>query len=53
MAYWTFKFPKYFQDINLWSLNLNTLFLVIIASFTLYIFFFNKLWKQNIIKVNF
>ena len=40
MAYWTFKFPKYFQDINLWSLNLNTLFLVIIASFTLLIFSF-------------
>jgi len=40
MAYWTFKFPKYLQDINLWTLNLNTLFLVIIASFTLLIFSF-------------
>jgi len=35
MAFWAFKFPKYFQDINLLSLNLNTLFLVIIASFSL------------------
>ena len=40
MAYWTFKFPKYFQDIDLWSLNLNTLFLVVIASFTLLTFSF-------------
>ena len=40
MAYWTFKFPKYFQDINLWSLNFNTLFLVIIASLMLLTFSF-------------
>ena len=40
MAYWTFKFPKYFQDINLWSLNLNTLILVVIASFILVFFSF-------------
>ena len=40
MAYWTFKFPKYFQDINLLSLNLNTLFLVVIASLTLLTFSF-------------
>ena len=40
MAYWTFKFPKYFQDINLWSLNLNTLILVVIASFVLVFFSF-------------
>ena len=32
MAYWTFKFPKYFQDTNLWSLNFNTLILVFLAS---------------------
>ena len=40
MAYWTFKFPKYFQDINLWSLNLNTLFLVILASLLINHFLF-------------
>ena len=40
MAYWTFKFPKYFQDINLFSLNLNTLLLVTISSLTLIIFSF-------------
>ncbi len=32
MVYWTFKFPKYFQDINIIKLNLNTLKLVFIAS---------------------
>ena len=35
MAYWTFKFPKYFQDINLWTLNFNTLTLVFLASLVL------------------
>lgn len=32
MIYWTIKFPKYAQDLNLMELNLNTLLLVIIAS---------------------
>ena len=35
MIYWTIKFPKYFQDINIIELNLNTLLLVILASFVL------------------
>ena len=38
MIYWTIKFPKYFQDIDLFSLNLNTLFLVIVSS-TILVFF--------------
>ena len=32
MIYWTVKFPKYFQDINIINLNINTLFLVFLAS---------------------
>jgi len=40
MAYWTFKFPKYFQDTNLWSLNFNTLILVFLASLVLVSFSF-------------
>ena len=32
MIYWTIKFPKYFQDINIINLNLNTLILVLLAS---------------------
>jgi len=35
MIYWTVKFPKYFQDTNIISLNFNTLILVIFASVTL------------------
>ena len=32
MIYWTIKFPKYFQDISIIELNLNTLLLVFLAS---------------------
>jgi iron(III) transport system permease protein len=53
MAYWTFKFPKYFQDINLWSLNLNTLFLVIIASVSLIAFSFLINYGNRITKSKF
>ena len=38
MVYWTIKYPKYIQDINILSLNLNTLVLVILSS-TFIIFF--------------
>ncbi len=40
MMYWTIKFPKYLQDIDILSLNLNTLLLVIISSFFLIFFSF-------------
>ena len=53
MAYWTFKFPKYFQDINLWSLNLNTLLLVILSSLTLIIFSFLINYGNRISKSKF
>ena len=53
MTYWTFKFPKYFQDINLWSLNLNTLLLVIISSVTLIIFSFLINYGNRISKSKF
>ena len=35
MIFWTFKFPKYFQDIDILKINLNTLYLVGIASLCL------------------
>ena len=35
MIYWTIKFPKYLQDLDLLKLNLNTLLLVSFASLTL------------------
>ena len=35
MIYWTLKFPKYIQDINILKINLNTMYLVGLASFVL------------------
>ncbi len=37
MIYWTIKFPKYFQDLNIVFININTLFLVILASVSIVI----------------
>ena len=52
MLYWTFKFPKYFQDTNLWTLNFNTLTLVFLAtlvlvSFSFLINFGNRISKSK------
>ena len=35
MIYWTIKFPKYFQDINIINININTLLLVLVASISI------------------
>ena len=35
MIYWTAKFPKYYQDINIININFNTLLLVSIASISI------------------
>ena len=32
MIYWTVKFPKYYQDIDILNININTLILVSLAS---------------------
>ena len=37
MIYWTIKFPKYFQDINILNINFNTLILVLLASVSIVI----------------
>tara|TARA_B100000963_G_scaffold251009_1_gene219907 strand:+ start:808 stop:2421 length:1614 start_codon:yes stop_codon:yes gene_type:complete len=55
MAYWTFKFPKYFHDIDILSLNLNTLLLVIISSLFLITISFitnfgNRISKNKILE---
>ena len=50
MAYWTFKFPKYFQDLNLISLNINTLILVILSSIVLISFSFLSNFGSRISK---
>ena len=38
MLYWTMKFPENLFDINIFSLTLNTIYLVILSSFVLIIF---------------
>ncbi len=37
MIYWTLKFPKYIQDLDILGINLNTLSLVALSSFVLVI----------------
>jgi iron(III) transport system permease protein len=54
MIYWTMKFPKYFQDTNIISLNFNTLLLVVLASLVLVtlaflINFGNRISKSKIL----
>ena len=50
MSYWTIKFPKYFQDIDLWSLNFNTLLLVILSSVCLIVFSFLSNYGNRVSK---
>ena len=55
MLYWSLKFPKYFHDTNLISLNLNTLTLVILSTTVLIIFsiltnYGNRISKSNLLK---
>ena len=50
MFYWVVKFPKYWQDINLISLNFNTLILVIISSIVLIFFSFLTNYGNRISK---
>jgi len=50
MGYWTIKFPKYFQDIDLWSLNFNTLLLVFLSSVCLIGFSFLSNYGNRISK---
>ena len=53
MIYWTVKFPKYFQDINLLSLNMNTLLLVFLSSIFLVIFSFLTNYGNRVSKSKF
>ena len=50
MFYWTIKFPKYLQDINLITLNLNTLILVLISTSVLIFFSFLTNYGNRISK---
>ncbi len=53
MIYWTFKFPKYIDDINLYSLNLNTLILVFTSSAVLIFFSFITNYGNRVSKSKF
>ena len=50
MSYWTIKFPKYFQDIDLWLLNFNTLLLVFLSSVCLIVFSFLSNYGNRVSK---
>ena len=39
MIYWTIKFPKYLQDLDILKINLNTLLLVGLASLIIVLHF--------------
>ena len=53
MMYWTLKFPKYFFDLNIVSLNLNTLFLVFLSSLFLILFSFLTNYGNRVSKSKF
>ena len=54
MLYWAIKFPKYFQDLDFFKLNLNTLLLVslaslILVSISLYINYGSRISRSKIL----
>ena len=56
MIYWTFKFPKYLQDLNFWNLGFNTLLLVFLSCFLMIVFAFianygNRVTKSKFLEV--
>jgi len=56
MVYWTFKFPKYLQDLNFWSIGFNTLLLVILSCVLMVVFAFianygNRVTRSKLLEV--
>ena len=56
MIYWTFKFPKYLQDLNFWSIGFNTLLLVFLSCALMIVFAFianygNRVTKSKFLEV--
>ena len=54
MIYWTFKFPKYIQDIDIIKININTLYLVglssvILVTISLFINYGSRISKSKIL----
>jgi len=53
MLYWTFKFPKYLQDLNLWNLGYNTLLLVFLSCVLMIFFSFISNYGNRVTKSKF
>ena len=56
MVYWTFKFPKYLQDLNFWNIGFNTLLLVFLSCILMIFFAFivnygNRVSKSKLLEV--
>ena len=53
MIYWTFKFPKYFQDLNFLSIGFNTILLVLLSSLLMIFFSFIANYGNRVTKSKF
>jgi len=53
MLYWTFKFPKYLNDLNFWSLGYNTFLLVFLSCILMIIFAFIANYGNRVTKSKF
>jgi len=53
MLYWTFKFPKYLQDLNFWILGFNTLLLVFFSCVLMIFFAFIANYGSRVTKSKF
>ena len=53
MIYWTFKFPKYLQDLNFWSIGFNTLLLVFLSCVLMIVFAFLANYGNRVTKSKF
>ena len=53
MLYWTFKFPKYLQDLSFWNLGFNTLLLVFLSCILMIIFSFVANYGNRVTKSKF
>jgi len=53
MIYWTFKFPKYLQDLNFWTIGFNTLLLVFLSCGLMIAFAFISNYGNRVTKSKF
>jgi len=56
MIYWTFKFPKYLQDLDFWNIGFNTLLLVFLSCVLMITFAFivnygNRVTKSKFLEI--